>query len=94
MDDDDRPRPRGDAASRLAGEPLDGYSVEELNERIQLLESEVVRIVALRDKAKAHRVAADALFGGGSANTSGSGSPATQKPDTRSGTAPPSPDTR
>jgi uncharacterized small protein (DUF1192 family) len=75
--DDDRPRPKADAASQLAGESLDGYSIEELNERIQLCESEVVRIVAHRDKAKAHRVAADALFG------RGAGSPATQKPDTR-----------
>jgi uncharacterized small protein (DUF1192 family) len=75
--DDDRPRPKGDAASLLAGESLDAYSVEELNERIQLLETEIVRIVAHRDKAKEHRAAADALFG------RGSGSPATQKPDTR-----------
>lgn len=62
MDDDDLPRPRGDAASKLAGEPLDSYSVDELNVRIQLCEAEVVRIVAHRDKARAHRVAADALF--------------------------------
>ena len=61
--DDDLPRPKGDAASLLAKELLDAYSVDELNERIQLLESEIVRIVAHRDKAKAHRVAADALFG-------------------------------
>ena len=63
MDPDDLPRPRGDAASKLAGEVLDSYSVDELNSRIQALEAEVVRIVAHRDKAKAHRVAADALFG-------------------------------
>jgi len=75
--DDDRPRPKGDAAGQLAGESLDSYSVDELNERIQLLESEVVRVVAQRDKAKAHLVAAGALFG------PGAGSPATQKPDTR-----------
>lgn len=75
--DEDLPRPKGDAASKLAGESLDRYSVDELNERIQLLESEVMRIVAHRDKAKAHLVAADALFG------PGAGSPATQKPDTR-----------
>ena len=62
MDPDDLPRPRGDAASKLATESLDSYSVEELNTRIQLCEAEVVRIVAHRDKAKAHRVAADALF--------------------------------
>ena len=63
MNDDDLPRPRGDAASKLAAELLDSYSVDELNTRIQLLESEIMRIVAHRDKAKAHRVAADALFG-------------------------------
>ena len=63
MDPDDLPRPQGDAARKLAGEVLDSYSVDELNERIQLCEAEVVRIVAHRDKAKAHRVAADALFG-------------------------------
>ena len=62
MDSDDLPRPRGDAASKLAGEALDPYSVDELNTRIQLCEAEVVRIVVHRDKAKAHRVAADALF--------------------------------
>lgn len=77
MDDDARPRPKGDAASLLAGESLDDYSIEELNERIQLLETEVMRIVAHRDKAKAHLVAAEALF------SPGAGSPATQKPDTR-----------
>lgn len=77
MEDDDRPRPRGDAASRLAGESLDSYSVDELNQRIQVLESEIVRIVAHRDKAKAHLVAAGALF------SPGAGSPATEKPDTR-----------
>lgn len=64
MDPDDLPRPRGDAASKLATESLDSYSVDELNVRIQLCEAEVVRIVAHRDKAKAHRVAADALFRG------------------------------
>ena len=63
MDPDDLPRPRGDAASKLAGEPLDPYSVDELNTRIQLCVAEVVRIVAHREKAKAHRVVADALFG-------------------------------
>ncbi len=75
--EEDLPRPKGDAASKLAGERLDAYSVEELNERIQLCESEVMRIVAHRDKAKAHLVAAQALF------SPGAGSPATQKPDTR-----------
>ena len=75
--DDDLPRPKSDAAGLLAKEALDAYSIEELNERIQLLETEIIRIVAHRDKAKAHLVAADALF------SRGAGSPGTQKPDTR-----------
>ena len=62
MDDDARPRPRGDSASRLAGESLDSYSQDELTARVELLEAEIARAVAHRDKASAHRLAADALF--------------------------------
>ena len=62
MDDDDRPRPRGDSASRLAGESLDSYSQEELGARIELLEAEIARVTAHRAKAAAHRQAADLLF--------------------------------
>jgi uncharacterized small protein (DUF1192 family) len=65
MDDDDRPRPRGDSASRLAGESLDSYSQEELDARIELLEAEIARVTAHRDKAAAHRRAADSLFKSG-----------------------------
>lgn len=64
MDDDDRPRPRGDAASALARESLDSYSQDELATRVALLEAEIARVKAHRDKAAAHRAAADALFGG------------------------------
>lgn len=60
--DDDLPRPRGDAASQLARESLDPYSQDELAERISLLEAEIARIRAHRDRASAHRAAADALF--------------------------------
>lgn len=63
MDDDDRPRPRGDAASLLAKEDLSPYSQEELAERVALLEAEIARVKAHRDRAAAHRSAADALFG-------------------------------
>lgn len=62
MDLDERPRPKGNMASLLATEVLDPYSHDELNKRIQLLEQEIMRTVAHRDKASAHRVAADALF--------------------------------
>ena len=63
MDIDDLPRPKGDAASRLAGEDLGPYSQDELTERITLLEAEIARVKEHRDKANAHRAAADALFG-------------------------------
>lgn len=62
MDLDERPRPKGDAASALAREDLSPYSQEELGERIALLHAEIARVTAHRDKAAAHRSAADALF--------------------------------
>ncbi|MEM9500315.1 MAG: DUF1192 domain-containing protein [Pseudomonadota bacterium] len=64
MDDDDLPRAKGDAAGKLASEDLAPYSQDELDERIALLEAEIGRVKAHRDKASAHRAAADALFGG------------------------------
>lgn len=62
MEDDDRPRSRTDAAGSLAKESLDSYSREELDARIELLEAEIARVCAHRDKAVAHMSAADALF--------------------------------
>ncbi len=62
MDDDDRPRLTRDAASLLAAESLDRHSQDELAERIALLEAEIARIKAHRDKVSAHRAAAEALF--------------------------------
>lgn len=63
MDEDDRPRRRGDAASLLAKEDLSPYSQDELAERIELLEAEIARVESHRQGAAAHRQAADALFG-------------------------------
>jgi uncharacterized small protein (DUF1192 family) len=63
MEDIDLPRPRGDAAGKLAGEDLSPYSQYELHERIALLQAEITRVETHRDKAAAHRTAADALFG-------------------------------
>jgi uncharacterized small protein (DUF1192 family) len=62
MEEDDRPKPRGDAAEALARESLDAYSRDELNERIALLEAEIARVTAHRDKVSAHMAAAQALF--------------------------------
>jgi len=63
MDIDDRPRPLGDLASQLVRESLDHLSVDELGERIRLLDAEIARTTAHRDRAQSHRAAADALFG-------------------------------
>jgi uncharacterized small protein (DUF1192 family) len=63
MEEDDRPRLKGDAASLLAKEALDTYSQDELIERIELLEAEIARIRAHHGKVASHRQAADALFG-------------------------------
>jgi uncharacterized small protein (DUF1192 family) len=62
MEADDRPRPRGDAASLLSSESLDSYSRSELDVRIALLEAEIGRVTAHRRQAEAHRLAADAMF--------------------------------
>lgn len=62
MDDEARPKLRGDAASHLSGESLDSYSLDELDARILLLEQEIARVTAHRGKSAAHRLAADALF--------------------------------
>ncbi|GAA4642168.1 hypothetical protein GCM10023115_04140 [Pontixanthobacter gangjinensis] len=63
MEEDDRPRRKGDAAGKLSAEDLAPYSQDELAERINLLESEITRVKMHRDKAAAHMAAADALFG-------------------------------
>lgn len=63
MDDEDRPRPLGDAASRLAAEDLGPYSRAELDHRITLLEEEIARVRTHRDKVADHMAAANALFG-------------------------------
>lgn len=62
MDSDDLPKAKGDAASRLAKEDLAPYSQDELSERIAALEAEILRVKSHRDKAAAHRAAADSLF--------------------------------
>ncbi|WP_082697525.1 DUF1192 family protein [Novosphingobium fuchskuhlense] len=72
MEPDERPRPKGDLASQLASESLGSYSILELNERIAMLEGEIARVTAERDRAAAHRRAADALFGSPSSSDSGS----------------------
>lgn len=62
MDDDDRPRSRGDAASLLSKESLDTYSREELDERVALLEAEIERVKVHKGRSEAHWLAAEAFF--------------------------------
>ncbi len=67
MEDDDLPAgwvgSRGDAAHQLGLESLDRYSLDELDQRVVLLEAEILRVKAHRQKSAAHRLAAEALFG-------------------------------
>lgn len=62
MEEEDLPRAKGDAASRLAAEDLAPYSQDELAARVALLEAEIARVQAHSEKSAKHRVAADALF--------------------------------
>ena len=67
MDDVDEPRQRVPksglgAASLLAGESLDSYSLDELDARVELLRAEIERSTAHRGKSAAHMQAAQALF--------------------------------
>jgi len=67
MDDDERPRRRSTgasfgAASLLASESLESYSLDELDARISLIEDEIARIRRHREKTAAHMLAAESLF--------------------------------
>ena len=53
------------AARRLSEalrEDLDLFAIQDLNERIELLEAEIARVRAQIDRKQAGRAAADALF--------------------------------
>lgn len=68
MIDDDlplslRPAPKGAAAlNGLLHEDLDPYSVDDLKERIEMLESEIRRVTEAMDKKKNRLSEASALF--------------------------------
>jgi uncharacterized small protein (DUF1192 family) len=55
-------RQRGQSLIDLAREDLDLLGVEELSERIEVLEIEIARARAQIEKKQATRAAADALF--------------------------------
>ena len=56
-------RGRGQGLIDLAREDLELFGVAELEERIEILQSEIARSMAQIDRKKAGRAAADALFG-------------------------------
>ncbi|ATY32674.1 DUF1192 domain-containing protein [Sphingomonas psychrotolerans] len=60
--DENLPRRNDDLAARLGKQDLDPYSVDELNERVELLEAEITRCKAKIQYAVNHRASADALF--------------------------------
>ena len=62
MDDDDLPRRRDDVLAALIKQPLDPLSVDELGERIEILEGEIARVKAHRSAATSQKAAAEALF--------------------------------
>lgn len=60
--DDSLPRKARDLVAELGKQDLDPFSVEELDERIAILEAEIARSKAKKERAVNHRASADALF--------------------------------
>ena len=54
--------PKKAPARHELGQPLDALSLDELSERIELLQAEIARLEAAREKKSASRAAADAFF--------------------------------
>ena len=62
MDDDDLPRRRDDVLTALIKQSLAPLSLDELGDRIAILEAEIERVKAHRAAATSHKAIADALF--------------------------------
>lgn len=62
MDDDDLPRRRSDELAALTRQSLDPLSVDELADRIAVLESEIARTRAHLSAASSVKANAEALF--------------------------------
>lgn len=62
MFDEDLPRNRDDIMTNLCRQPLDTLSVEELTERISLLQSEIERAKKQITFATSSKASAEALF--------------------------------
>jgi uncharacterized small protein (DUF1192 family) len=59
MEEEDRPKPK---TAHMPGENLDMVSIEELHQRVTLLEAEIARIKAEIQRKTASKSAADAFF--------------------------------
>jgi uncharacterized small protein (DUF1192 family) len=55
-------RARGEALTEALREDLDLFAIQDLNERVELLEAEIRRVRAQIERKEAGREAADALF--------------------------------
>ncbi|HXQ47702.1 MAG TPA: DUF1192 domain-containing protein [Caulobacteraceae bacterium] len=55
-------RARGEALTEALREDLDLFAIQDLNERIELLEAEIRRVRDQIERKQAGREAADALF--------------------------------
>lgn len=55
------PRPKAVVAHEI-GQPIDTLSASELDERIAVLEREIIRLAQARDAREASRKAADSIF--------------------------------
>ncbi|NYT40521.1 DUF1192 domain-containing protein [Sphingomonas sp. R-74633] len=60
--DENLPRRKDDLVAQLGRQDLDPYSVEELEERIALLQAEIDRCRSKISFSINHRASADALF--------------------------------
>lgn len=60
--DENLPRRKDDLVAQLGKQDLDPLSIDELNERIDLLTAEIERAQTKIDRAVNHRASADALF--------------------------------
>jgi uncharacterized small protein (DUF1192 family) len=59
MEEEDRPKPK---FAHVLGENLDMVSIEELHQRVILLEAEITRIKAEIERKTASKSAADSFF--------------------------------
>ncbi len=62
MEDEDLPRRRDDVLAALTKQALDPLSVDELADRIAVLEAEIARTKKHRDAAGGFKASAEALF--------------------------------